>query len=221
MSPAGNDLERVYVWQWPIRLVHWTLATSIAALAVTGLYISWPFFSGDHVMGWMRTIHFAASIAFALALVLRVAWMFLGSRWAKWDQLVPTTRARWRGFLAVVKYYSLPRGAYPHRAAGHNPLAGLSYLGFYLLALAVVATGLALYSAEAAIGSPMSWFGVLVPWLGGLARVRWLHHLLMWPVLLFAVIHVYIVIFVARVEGGGIVDSIITGWKIAHRENPR
>ena len=209
-----DDLERVYVWQWPVRVVHWTLVLSIAAAAFTGFAISRPFLPGEHAMGWMRTIHFVAAIAFGLAVVARIAWMFLGTRWARWDQLVPVTRERWRGLVAVAKYYALPRGAYPHRSPGHNPLAGLSYLGFYLLALAVLVTGLALYSAEASTGSPMRWFGVLLPWLGGLARVRWLHHVLMWPLLLFTFIHVYIVIFVARVEGGGIVDSILTGWKV-------
>ena len=217
MSPRDDDLERVYVWQWPIRLVHWMLAGSILVLAATGFYISRPFFSGEDSMEWARTLHFFASIAFGLAVVLRLFWMFLGSRFARWDQLVPASKERWRGLFAVMKFYALPRGAYPHRHAGHNPLAGLSYLGFYLLALAILVTGLALYSAEAAVGSPMRWFAIFVPWLGGLARARWLHHVLMWPALLFAVIHVYIVIFVARVEGGGIVDSIITGWKVAHK----
>ncbi len=33
----------VYVWQYPLRLVHWGIVISIAVLSVTGYYIHDPF----------------------------------------------------------------------------------------------------------------------------------------------------------------------------------
>ena len=35
-------VERVYVWEVPVRLTHWLIVASILLLAVTGLYIGSP-----------------------------------------------------------------------------------------------------------------------------------------------------------------------------------
>jgi Ni/Fe-hydrogenase 1 B-type cytochrome subunit len=152
---------------------------------------------------------------------MRIAWMFMGSEWARWREIVPTTRERLRDLGRVIKFYAFPRGTYPYHRAGHNPLAGLSYLFFYALSLAIMATGFALYSLEAGVGSYMRWFDFLVPLVGGAARARWLHHVLMWPALIFAMVHIYIVVFVARVEGGGIIDSMVTGRKVTKTSEPQ
>ncbi len=65
------------------RLAHAVIAVSFLVLGVTGVYIGHPFGNGSgFVMGWVRAIHFYFAIAFTLALVARVAWMFI-------DSLVP------------------------------------------------------------------------------------------------------------------------------------
>ena len=68
-------LERVYVWEMPVRLTHWVLFFSILMLSATGYYIGHPFISvpgpaKDHfVMGTVRAIHLYAAIFFALAVL--------------------------------------------------------------------------------------------------------------------------------------------------------
>ncbi|MGB8445479.1 MAG: cytochrome b/b6 domain-containing protein, partial [Pseudolabrys sp.] len=53
-------LEKVYVWELPVRLTHWLLFFSILVLSATGYYIGHPFISvpgaaTDHfVMGAVR-----------------------------------------------------------------------------------------------------------------------------------------------------------------------
>jgi Ni/Fe-hydrogenase 1 B-type cytochrome subunit len=37
----------VYVWQYPLRLVHWGLVISIGVLSFTGYYIHNPFIVGQ------------------------------------------------------------------------------------------------------------------------------------------------------------------------------
>ena len=56
-------LERVYVWELPVRLTHWVIFFSIIILSATGYYIGNPFISvpgaaRDHfVMGTVRAVH--------------------------------------------------------------------------------------------------------------------------------------------------------------------
>jgi Ni/Fe-hydrogenase 1 B-type cytochrome subunit len=214
--PVGEEQERRYVWDALLRTIHWSLFVSIVTLTVTGLYVADPFMSGAHVMRWMRLIHFIAATLFTLAVLARIVWMFTGTRTARWDQLLPTSRARLRELLGMVKYYAWPVGA-PPQHDGHNPLAGLSYLGFYLLCLGLVATGLALYAPGAHVSSPLRWFAFLGALLGGLQTARWLHHVLMWGVLLFSMLHIYLAVFNARVARNGIIDSIVSGFRFAGR----
>src|SRR5574340_952805 len=99
---AATDLVRVYVWEAPVRVTHWLIALSIVVLAVTGFYIGRPFIivsgpAGQHfVMGTMRVIHFYAAIVFIAALTARVAWMFLGNTYARWDKFLPVKPRRAR-----------------------------------------------------------------------------------------------------------------------------
>jgi len=80
--PASVDLERVYVWEIPVRLAHWIIFFSILILSVTGYYIGRPFIdvpnpATDHfVMGTARAIHLYTAIVFSLAVLVRIYWLF-------------------------------------------------------------------------------------------------------------------------------------------------
>jgi Ni,Fe-hydrogenase I cytochrome b subunit len=41
-SGAETRVERVYVWEMPIRLTHWILVFAIITLCATGYYIGIP-----------------------------------------------------------------------------------------------------------------------------------------------------------------------------------
>jgi Ni/Fe-hydrogenase 1 B-type cytochrome subunit len=227
---AGNvtgsqpDLRvSVYVWDLPVRVIHWTIALSLFVLAATGFAIGQPFISvsgpaGDHfVMGTIKAVHFYAAIAFAVAVLSRIWWMFAGNRWASWRQLVPTTSARRRRFLETLRFYTLLRVDAPPEI-GHNPVAGLAYVAVYGLCLVEIATGLALYGSSAAWDSPLRGFAGLATLLGGLQVVRWIHHVVMWLLLGFFVHHLASAILVSSVEGNGLMGSIFSGSKFVTRE---
>jgi Ni/Fe-hydrogenase 1 B-type cytochrome subunit len=212
------ELHPVYVWQWPVRLIHWTMVLTLPALAFTGFYISAPFISGKFTMAWMRYVHLGAAYAFSTAVLARLVWMFLGNQYARWDQIVPATRERFRGIFRQAKFYLWPVGE-PPEWTGHNPLAGMSYIAWYGLALLIMASGLALHGIDAAVGSPFRWLASLAALFGGAQLTRVIHHALMWLSFLFVAIHVYIVIFIARTEKNAIVDSMLVGWKLVpHRK---
>ena len=219
-----GELVRVYVWEWPVRMTHWCTAYAILVLAVTGYYIGHPYVvvsgpAGDHfVMGWFKTVHFYAATVFALSVVSRILWMFLGNRFSRWDKFVPVTRPRLAGLFASLRYY-LFQLRQPPGFVGHNPLAGFTYLFVFALFLLMMATGLGLYSVSAHVHSPFRAFSFLLPLVGGPQSARLLHHVGMWAILAFAVHHVYSAVLMSQVEARGTVESMASGYKFVPCED--
>ena len=219
-----KDLVRVYVWELPVRVTHWTIALSFAVLAVTGIYIGRPFISvtgearNHFVMGWMRAVHFYAAIAFVLALLTRIVWMFRGNRYAHWNKFIPVSRRRFQGIFQTIRFY-LSNLRKPPGFVGHNPLAGLDYTLIFLLELVMIASGFAMYSASANVGSPMRAFTFLIPLFGGLQTAHLIHHIVMWLIIGFAIHHVYSAILMSTVEANATIESIFSGYKFVPRED--
>jgi Ni/Fe-hydrogenase 1 B-type cytochrome subunit len=211
-------LERVYVWELPVRLTHWLLFFSIIVLSATGYYIAHPFISvpgqaKDHfVMGTARTIHLYAAIVFTLSAAARIYWFFAGNQYARLAEFIPVSVRRLRSLMRTFLYYSFIRHD-PDEYAGHNALAGGSYALIFMVYLVLIATGLALYTVVASATSPFQVFEFLVPWLGGLQMARLIHHIGMWIVLIFAVVHIYFVLLSSIIEHIGTFDSIFSGYK--------
>jgi Ni/Fe-hydrogenase 1 B-type cytochrome subunit len=220
----SEPLVRVYVWELPVRLSHWLIVGSIFTLAFTGFYIGRPFLvvPGEarfrFVMGTIKAIHLYAAIVFTAAVVMRVFWMFAGNRWASWREFVPTTRARLRLLVRMLRFYTF-LGPEPRDVIiGHNPLAGVAYLGVFGLYVLAIVTGVALYAATSAVGSPLHGLAFLAPWLGGLQTVRFVHHLTMWLLLGFFAHHVFSALLFSLLKGSGTMESIFSGYKFERSE---
>jgi Ni/Fe-hydrogenase 1 B-type cytochrome subunit len=219
ISATGHvPLERVYVWQLPVRIAHWALFFSIFTLAATGYYIGHPFIAvpgpaRDHfVMGTARMIHLYAAIVFTVSLFVRFYWFLVGNRYARLSDFIPVTGERLRNLLKTFMFYTFLRHD-PDDYAGHNALAGATYLVIYAVYLLMIGTGLALYTVYASLHSPFQFFGVLTPLFGGLSVARALHHIGMWVILVFVVVHVYFVLLSSIVEQNGTLGSIFSGYK--------
>ncbi|HET7294435.1 MAG TPA: Ni/Fe-hydrogenase, b-type cytochrome subunit [Vicinamibacteria bacterium] len=221
---APQDLVRVYVWEWPVRMAHWCTAYAILALAATGYYMGHPFITvpgpagASFVMGWAKIIHFWAAAVFALSVLARVAWMFLGNQYSHWNKFLPMTRRRWTAIGLTLRYY-LFQLRQPPGFVGHNPLAGFTYSFVFLMYFAMIVTGLALYSVSAHVDSPFRLFGFLLPLLGGAQTARFVHHIVMWMILAFAVHHVYSSVLMSQVEARGTIESMASGYKFVPRED--
>lgn len=216
---------REYIWQIPVRVTHWLIALSIVTLSVTGFYIGHPFITvpGEarfaFVMGTMKAVHFYTAIVFTLAVLARIIWMFRGNRYASWRQFLPVSRERRRDVVGTLRFYLFLSRKMPP-ASGHNPVAGLAYTLVFGLYLLEITTGLALVSVNAHVGSWMGAFGFLLPWVGGAQTARWIHHVILWLLLGFAVHHVYSAWLVSIVEKNATMDSIFSGYKIRRRSDP-
>lgn len=224
LTADSADMVRVYVWEVPVRAAHWLIVLSLLTLSVTGIYIGRPFLivtgpAGEHfVMGTMRLIHLYAAIVFGLALLMRFIWMFVGNRYSRWDKLLPADEKRIRGLWPTFKFYVFALRK-PPGFAGHNPLAGIAYAMVYGLCLVMIASGLGLHAQDAAVGSLASWFTWLLPLFGGAQIARFIHHIVMWLLLGFAVHHLYSAVMMSQIEQNATMESIFTGYKFLHRKD--
>jgi Ni/Fe-hydrogenase 1 B-type cytochrome subunit len=219
MSRAGGeDIVRVRVWDLVVRTTHWLIALSIVVLSVTGFEIGHPVLSvpgpaGQHfVMGSVRIVHFYAAIVFTLAVVSRIAWMFVGHGHATWREYIPVDAERRAGLVPMLKFYLFARRN-PVEGVGHNPLAAGAYLLVFCLYAVMIVTGLGMYAIDAGAGSPVAWTKGLLPIFGGVTGARWIHHVTMWLLLGFFVHHLYSAILTSVVERNGTMESIFTGTK--------
>jgi Ni/Fe-hydrogenase 1 B-type cytochrome subunit len=221
---ARGELVRVYVWQVPVRLTHWTIALSLFVLAFTGYFISNPPLTApgparEHfMMGTLRLVHFYAAILFSVAVLARGLWSLVGNRYSSWRIFLPVEVKRFKALLGTLGYYLFLLRK-PPGFVGHNPLAGLVYFFVWLLYCGMILSGLALLSAGAPVDSYLRGFDFLQPLFGGLATARFLHHVGMWLLLGFFAHHVFSSILMSNIEQNGTMESIFSGFKFVPRED--
>jgi Ni/Fe-hydrogenase 1 B-type cytochrome subunit len=206
----------VYVWTYPLRLVHWSLVLSMVCLFTTGYYIHDPFIVGQpnrpFLMGWIRFAHEVAGMVLIAAFVLRLYLFFGGNRWMRWRAYLPLRRERWIEMRDMFKFYFFIAPT-PVSRIGHNALAALSYLAIYCLILVEILTGLTMYNwlrHSDVLGLFVGW----LPRVIDIAYIRLIHFLGMFGVLVFGIIHVHIAMLISREEKKGLMDSIFIGYKV-------
>ena len=228
MTTHDSSLFPVYVWEVPVRIWHWVMAACLLVLGITGYLIGSapPTLSGeasDHFLfGYIRFAHFTAGLLFAVFFVMRVLWIFMGNRFAREIFAVPLSMLRadwWRGLFAQVRYYLfLTPDVRPWQ--GHNPLAAAGMFFMYVLgSLFMILTGLALYGEGLGQASWIfkgfsSW---VLPLLGSSQNVHTLHHLGMWYLIAFTLVHLYMVVREDICSGETVVSTMINGWRVAKR----
>lgn len=221
---ASGPLEDLYVYEAPVRLWHWVTVACMIVLAITGYFIGAPppSIGGEathsFLFGWIRTIHFIAAFIFIVGFIVRVYWAIVGNSFARAIFLPPLwSGAFWRGLIDdIFDYLFVPRRE--NRWAGHNPLALLAMTFMFVLGSVVtMLTGLGLYAQAYGWGSVwMNAFGWVTVLFGTPQAVRTAHHLAMWYMLLFAVVHMYMATRQDIVSRGTIISSMINGirmWK--------
>jgi Ni/Fe-hydrogenase 1 B-type cytochrome subunit len=216
-TPAVEVRETVYVWELPVRITHWANVAAILVLSVTGYYIANPFIgtqgpaTDQFLMGTVRFVHIVAAMVFTVSVLFRLYWAFVGNQYARWSQFLPVRRERSRALLRMVGYYTFLRKA-PPAEVGHNPLAGVTYTGLYVLFAVQIATGFALYSQSLHGGFWPTAFGWVIIHFGA-QPVRLVHDLVMWLIIAFTIHHVYSAVLIDSEERSGLVSSIVTGSK--------
>ncbi|MEX3010542.1 Ni/Fe-hydrogenase, b-type cytochrome subunit [Hoeflea sp. TYP-13] len=221
-TTANHKEEAVYVYEAPLRLWHWVNAISILVLCVTGYLIGSPpksiggeaYFSFQ--FGWIRYLHFAAGYVFAIGFVFRVYWAFVGNKHARQIFLPPLWQASfWRELAHEIKWYAMIANQ-PMKYSGHNPLANLvMHFVFVWGAVFMTVTGFALYGEGTGMGSwQYAWFSSwVIPLFGQSQDVHTWHHLGLWVMVCFVIIHVYAAIREDIMSRQSIMSSMFSGWR--------
>jgi len=188
----------------------------IAAFCITGFYIGHPFMHAlsttQYIMGWMRYIHFISGYVFLLSMIIRIYWMFVGNRYASWRVFIPLTSRQRQDALSGLKFY-LFLSKQPPYAVGHSAMASLTYLCVFVLFCFEIASGFALYSLSHLKSVTMTLLGGWLLSFMDVQTIRLWHHLGMYVVLAFTLVHVYIGWHLDLVEKNGVMGSIFGGYK--------
>ena len=212
-----EEKRKVYYLFSPfLRIFHWIMVLSIVVLFVTGILITKPAavqaleptFTAMS-MDWVRNIHFIFAFLFCAAFILRIYGFIVN----KGDRLFPRV---WEGHfysetIDVAMHYMLLKPS--HAPFLRNPLAPGSYAGLYAMVLIEILTGFAMYymTEPSNIGGTLfGWVNVL---LGGEMVTHWVHHIVAWLIIVFAIGHVYMVLRADLMEAEGEASSMFSGVK--------
>jgi Ni/Fe-hydrogenase 1 B-type cytochrome subunit len=219
---AAPAFKKLYVAQAPVRIWHWLNALSIVGLAITGYLIGSPpnttqgEASAHFVFGDIRFVHFICAYVFAAGLLVRLYWAFVGNHYAREIFHVPIfSRAYWRDFVSMLKWYMLisPR---PNRYYGHNPLARMMiFLLYFLLSIFMVCSGFAMYGEGDQAGS---WANTLftswmLPLFGNSQSLHTWHHLGMWVILTFIILHIYAAVREDIMGRQSMMSTMVSGYR--------
>ena len=219
---AYRSEPAVYVYEAPIRIWHWVNALAITVLCVTGYFIGSPLptvagEASDHfLMGYIRFAHFAAGYILAIGFLFRIYWAFVGNEHARQLFLPPLlNRHWWSGVLHEAKWYAFLTKE-PLKYVGHNPLA-LLFMHFMLVwgTVFMIFTGFALYGEGTGMGSwQYEWFSSwIIPLFGQSQDVHTWHHLVMWVIICFIIIHVYVAIREDIMSRQSMISTMVSGWR--------
>jgi Ni/Fe-hydrogenase 1 B-type cytochrome subunit len=220
LPPPPTMAGPVYVYDAAIRLWHWVTALCIVVLAVTGYFIGSPLPSvggeayESYLFGWIRFAHFAAGMILGVAFLLRLYRVLTGGPHARQIFYIPFwSIAWWKDVFNEVGWYLFLKP--PKEYVGHNPLAHAAmFLMFVLPMIVLLLTGFALYAESFGYGSGwFSAFGWVFSVLGDSMTVRTWHHVAMWVVVIFAMVHMYMAIREDMTHRQTTVSSIISGWR--------
>lgn len=127
-TPTPAATSRIVVWDAPVRVFHWLAVLSFAGAWLTAESERW------------RLLHVTLGYTLAGLVVFRLLWGLVGTRHARFANFV-------RGPVAALRYLGALLRGRPEHHVGHNPAGALAIVALLGLAVAVTASGWALYQS--------------------------------------------------------------------------
>ena len=206
-----------FVYSSNNRILHWIRALVITGLIITGFYLADPFLSPEGsteklLFGEWAKWHYIFGFILVSAGILRIYLFFFGKD-SKGELRSLKDFFSIKSWIIQLKSYFFigelqKKGIY-------GPLQFMTYFAITVLVIVASVTGLILYVHvyHQGIGGwlydPMR---AIEAWMGGLATVRYVHHITMWGYLIFIPIHIYMVIWSAIRFKHGALDVMFTGY---------
>jgi len=231
-----TDLKTYYAWDASVRWFHWINLLCMLGLIAVGVAIL-----NDAALGvtndgkiLLKTVHVWIGYIFALNLLWRLVWAFIGGAHARWRAILPGGR----GYMNDVRgYISDFIAGRPRQYLGHNPLGRIAVTLLLLLLLTQAVTGLVLAGTDLFYPPIGSWIADLIaaPGVDPATLVPYaketydqtayeamrafrkpfitIHEYNFFVLLFFAVIHILAVVVTELREGGTLISAMFTGKK--------
>jgi Ni,Fe-hydrogenase I cytochrome b subunit len=201
---TGRAKRRFIGWEWPHhegppvpalpKFLHFQHVAAMIALAISGMYIRFPFFSGGRTA--MRWVHYVAMTIVVFNLFTRL-WYAFGSTRRDYREFAITKRDITTA-PKVILYYIFVKPSKPHLGK-YNVMQKMTYIIFVPLLFAQAFTGLCLITVRIP-GLGLSPREALVGWLGAILGstdmagwwMRTTHYLISWLFIILTTIHVYL-----------------------------
>jgi Ni/Fe-hydrogenase 1 B-type cytochrome subunit len=199
------------------RILHWIRALVITGLIITGFYIAEPFLSPEGssdqlLFGEWAMWHFILGFILISSGLLRIYLFFFGKDSGRELRSLKDVLSI-RSWITQLKSYFFIGEL--RKKGFYGPLQFITYTAIMTLVVLASITGLILYvhvyhqGIGGLLYEPMR---VIEAWMGGLATVRYIHHITMWGFLIFIPIHIYMVVWSAVRFKHGALDVMFTGY---------
>ena len=232
-----TELKTYYVWDAGIRWFHWLNLLCMLGLIAVGVAIL-----NDGALGvtndgkiLLKTVHVWIGYVFALNLLWRLVWAFIGSPQARWRAILPGGSGYTNDVRGYIADFIAGR---PRQYLGHNPLGRLAVSLLLLLLMTQAVTGLVLAGTDLFYPPIGGWIAerIAAPGVDPSALVPYakemydqaayeamrafrkpfiaLHYYGFFVLLTFAVIHILAVVVTELREGGTLISAMFTGKKV-------
>jgi cytochrome b len=182
----GAATVRTPLWDWPVRIIHWSFAVLIPALW-------WTAENGE--MGW----HTVIGTVLMQLVVIRVLWGFVGGSTARFSSFV-------RGPGAVFAHLRSPA---EEPSVGHNPAGGWSVLALLGLMALQVALGLVAGDPDDGTTGPLN--HLVSSTTAG--RATELHGIVFYVILAMIALHLAAIVYYRVIKRDNLIAPMITGSK--------
>ena len=206
-----------FVYSSSNRILHWIRALVITGLIITGFYIADPFLTSEGSTDkllyaqWTKW-HLIMGFILLASGILRIYLFFFGKDSEGELRSLQDLFSVKSWFTQLKSYFFIgelkKKGLY-------GPLQFLTYTVIMVLLIVVSVTGLVLYVHvyhQGLGGWLYESMRVIEAWMGGLATVRYVHHISVWGFMIFIPIHIYLVIWSAIRFKHAALDVMFTGY---------
>jgi cytochrome b len=236
-----NELKAYRVWDASTRWFHWINVLCVFGLIAVGVAILNDDALGLSTQGkiLLKTVHVLIGYVFAVNLLWRLIWAFIGGPYARWCAILPGGR----GYLAELRaYISDVKAGRRRQYLGHNPLGRLAVTALLLMLLSQAVTGLVLAGTDLFYPPAGSWIagwvaapGVDPATLQPYAKQTYdaaayadmrafrkpfieVHEIGFYILLGLILLHILAVVVTELREGGNLVSAMFTGKKVLDHE---
>ena len=232
-----SNLKTYFVWDLNIRWFHWINFLCIVGLIAIGVAILNAKALGVSTEGkiLLKTIHVWIGYVFALNLLWRLVWAFIGTQHARWRAILPGGQGYMKETRAYIADFKAGR---PRQYLGHNPLGKIAVTLLLFMLLMQAITGLVLAGTDIFYPPFGSWIAswiakpeidpaTLIPYAkemydsaayDAMREFRkpfiTIHYYGFYTLLGLIVLHILAVVITELREGGNLISAMFSGKKI-------